>query len=140
VAGRDPSRYSVHACLRICIDDARKMPAMMAATSRSGRSVAVPTPHGGTHDDNVASRVVAREGPDRAHVRVANITGASARSGIQSSLPERIAKQNSSRGKQRLARISKMGNQYPRKLLAVGARARRRPSPSDPGDAGVYIT
>jgi hypothetical protein len=30
-----------------------------------------------------------------------------------------------------------MGNRYPRKLLAVGARARRRPSPSDPGDAGV---
>jgi hypothetical protein len=39
---RLPSPYSAHACRRICIDEVRKMPAMMAATSRSGHAVAVP--------------------------------------------------------------------------------------------------
>src|SRR5271166_814722 len=37
-----PSRYSAQACLRICTEDVRKIPAISAATPRSGQAVAVP--------------------------------------------------------------------------------------------------
>src|SRR5208282_1150768 len=34
-------RYSAHACLRICAEDERKIPAISAATARSGQAVEV---------------------------------------------------------------------------------------------------
>jgi transposase len=64
-------------------------------------------------------------GPITASAMVASVHGASGFSG-----PREFAaflgltpKQNSSGGKQRLGRISKMGNRYLRKLLVVGAHA-----------------
>ena len=40
-------------------------------------------------------------------------------------------RQNSSGGKERLGRVSKMGNRYLRKLLVVGAHAVHRKAPQD---------
>ena len=37
-----PSLYSPHACRRICTEEVRKIPAMSAATARSGHAVDVP--------------------------------------------------------------------------------------------------
>jgi transposase len=79
------------------------------------------------HKDDTARRLMSIPGvgPITASAMAANVQDASSFSG-----PRKFAaflgltpKQNSSGGKQRLGRISKMGNRYLRKLLVVGAHA-----------------
>jgi transposase len=110
---------TIPACVRAALAPlVRQLHVLDQEIASSDRTIAAMA-----RDDEMARRLMTIPGlgPVTASAMAASVQDVSAFSGPRESWPD--SKTNSFGGKERLGRVSKMGNRYLRKLLVVGAHA-----------------